>query len=381
MIYVNNEKAQLPQALISALRKELEGGVQLKYPKKYRSESKTDKGKNIIEWPAARVVRYVDSVNLDLDTMLPANKNSARAQQVQVRWAIGTSFNSQTKQDEYKPIALDKLKTLHPEDYEEFWFLKYCSRFVEGGHNAKANNSKNYSIILYNPEAEAIEEESKKRNYYRVNALIYNSDKEGGLSEPQLRDIAAAFNVGKAMEMSLPALRLKLESAVSQDQAKGAVSGDAGLKGEKYFLHLIDQKVDLTLKTTIRRAIDLGVVKYDTARSAWFYLSEKEGGKQVLTERIVNCEKNVANKENVLFNHFERKAEEKADFLKRVSAGSKEEVDSKLEVDTLKMEAEAAKAEGDVKKYYDIWEKIVALAPTQKHQRELAKAEGLLNEV
>jgi len=380
MIYVNNEKAQLPQALINSLRKELDGGIQLKYPKKYQSKGKTDKGKTIVEWPAAKVVRYVDSVNLDLDTMLPATKTSVNAQQVQVRWATGTAFNSQTKQDEYKPIALDKLKTLHPDDYEEFWFLKYASRFVEGGHNAKSNKSKTFSIVLYNPEADAREEEGKKRNFYRVNALIYNGDGAGGLSESQLRDVAAAFNVGKAMELSVPALRLKLEAAVAQDESKGAVSGDAGLKGEKYFLHLIDNKVDLTLKTTIRRAIDLGVIKYDTARAAWFYLSEKEGGKQVPTERIVNCEKNVANKEIVLFNHFERKQDEKVDFLKRVSAGSKDETDVKLEVDMLKVDAEAAKAEGDVKKYYDTWEKINKLSPTQKHQKELAKAESLLAE-
>ncbi len=47
----------------------------------------------------------------------------------------------------------------------------------------------------------------------------------------------------------------------------------------------------------------------------------------------------------------------------------------------LKVDAEAAKAEGDVKKYYDIWEKINKLAPTQKHQKELAKAEDLMSQV
>jgi hypothetical protein len=92
----------------------------------------------------------------------------------------------------------------------------------------------------------------------------------------------------------------------------------------------------------------------------------------------VNCEKNIATKENVLFNHFERNKEEKTEFLKRVTSNQDEMVDVEAEVIKLKMEAEVAKSEGNVKDYYDKWEEIVKLNPAPKHRAKLKEAKELL---
>jgi len=364
MLFLNNKPLELPITLINELRQELEGGKVLRFPKKYQSKTKDNLGNVIIEYPAARTIPYFASVDLDMDTYKTKSDKSTNVQFVNVRWCQ-TAVENDNRKMVYAPVALIQFETLHPQDYERYWFFRYCSNMIEGGFNAAANKTMNYAAIIYNPEKDEKEQAEKEALEFEAGNIIYNE-----LPEDKLRNIAAGFGISDSQKGRLMSIKIKLLAAVKKDETQPFASGDQTLRGFKYLIKLAKEDYDFSLRANIMKGIEFKIIQYAPQKKGWFFLAKTEVGQPVVyEEKIVGCEPTLQNKENFLHDYLIRTPEVKARLQSKIDEVGTEVIVNEGDYENLKSMAAQYKEDGNVEKLietYQAMEKIKKLPPTMK---------------
>lgn len=364
MLFINNKPLELSESLITELRSELKGGKVLRFPKRYQSQTVDSNGNQVIEYPAARTIPFFASVDLDLDTLKTASKTSTRIQFSNIRYCVTATQDDHQKMI-YKPSAMISLVTLHEQDYELYWFLKYCSNMVEGGLNAPANKLKNYACVIHNPEADEKVQAEKEAMEFEAGNIIYN-----GLPEEKLRNIAAGFGVSDSQKGRLASVKIKLLAKVKEDEVKPFASGDPALKGFKYLIKLAKEDYDFSLRANITKAIEHNIVQYAPQKKGWYFLARVEPGQPVVyEEKIVGCEPTIDNKETFLHDFLIRTTDIKLRMEAKIKEIESESIGSEGDLENLKTLANQYREAGDVEnlvKTLKAWEAIKKLPPTVK---------------
>lgn len=343
MLFLNNKPLELPESLINELRAELEGGKVMRFPKKYQSKTVDNNGNQILEYPAARTIPLFASVDLDMETLKTASKGSTRIQFVNVRFC-NTAVQDDKGKMMYSPVALTNFITLHPQNYELYWFLLYCSNMVEGGFNAASNKLKNYACVIWNPEKDEKEQAEKESLEFEVGNIIYNV-----LPEDKLRNIAAGFGVTDSQKGRILSVRTKLLAAVKKDETKPFASGDPSLRGFKYLLKLAKEDFDFSLRANITKAIEFNICQYAPQKKGWYFLGKIEPGVPVVyEEKIVGCEPTMENKENYLHDFLLRTPEMKSRLEARIKEMETTSISNEGDVENLKTLANQYREAGDV---------------------------------
>lgn len=379
MIFINDELTVLPKELQLEIREMLRGGKKLKLPKRFNTKSVNENGVVIDEHPVIRSVPFVCMVDLDMDTFKLKSDSTKNARYVQVRYAKAYGKTHTPQKPHYFPGSLTDLEPIQEHDVELFWFLYYCSPFVENGLNAKSNKIKNYSVIIDDPAKDEEKEAERDRLIFRVNNLIMDKSL---LPEQKIRDIAAAFGVGDSIKGRIDGVRLKLKKAVSDDELRPKASGNSEEKGYAYFETLASDGYDFSLKSNITKSVELGVIEYVPERKAWFFLGQTApGAPKSYEERIVNCEVTVEGKEAFLENFLIRTPDIKNRLLEKLEEklGSGAP-DLEAEYENLKSQKAKLEADGDVEGSIKVMKRMLEIKPKNpKLKGELAQAEQLLS--
>lgn len=375
MIFVDNEHKKLPDALVKELKQKLKNGILIKFPDKYLTTATDEKGRKKPQYPAAKTIPLVDSVLLNLDTMRYDKKDG---QMVQVRYA--QSFQKDKNGNPlYKPgsVIMSGTMVLNQEDYELYWFISECSRHVENSLNADANKTKHYAAVIYRPEEVFTQKVNNQKWEFKAISLIYDDEKEGGLSEKEIRYLATVFGVPSTDSMHINEVRVKLAGSVQNDQAKAFVTGDHEEKGYKLFLDLVNRRVNLDVRSDIQKAIDAGIIGYEPGRKAWYYLSEKKsnGDPQIGIEKIVSCEP-ATNRELVLVKYFEKEPE-KYDHLKKKLQKDVPVVKATRKLTDIKKEINAARVAGDIDVLKSLLKEALEQQYNEAFEKELSMLESM----
>lgn len=365
-IQIDSKDVKFPEELEIELRSELRDGKILKYPERFKTKTKDSNGKVVEEWPKVRSIPYVAFVDLDLDTFKPVSNTTkpGRGKYCRIQF-YKTMRHVQNGVSILEPSSRGTLGMVQPHETEEYWFLKYCSPFVENGFNSKSNKIRNYSCIIFDPEKEDNEKLEREDLIFQAFAPIHAPEHLGGLSEPRLREIAAAFGVKDALKGKLASVKLKLKSAIGSDEVHPKASGNPDLKGYKYMVTLVnDPNYDFSLRANITKAVELGIVEYVPSKKGWYFLAETAPGvPKKYEEKIVGCEPNV-NTDAYLADFLSRNLEIKARFESKVK--EKEgpvNSDTELDYDNLKTLKAQYEAAGEVEKTIDVIEKMLAIKP------------------
>lgn len=362
-LLIQGKQEKLPADLEIELRGELRHGKTLKFPARLKTKTKDSYGNVVEEWPKVRSIPYVAFIDLDLDTFKPATKESIRVQYSEVRFyktmkagPNNTLFPS--------PSSRIDLGVLQPHEVEEFWFLKYCSPFVENGENAKANKFKNFSCIIFDPELEENEQVERDSIIFEAIGYIYNRENMGGLSEAKVREIAAAFGVKDSLNGRIAGVKTKLKRAIEIDEVKPTASGDPILKGFKYMIKLAtDKNYDFSLRANITKAIELNILEYVPSKKGWYFLAPTAPGQpRIHEEKIVSCEPNV-NIEGFLSDYLTRNSDTKSRIESKISEKSTVVGGGDEEYDRLKSQKAKLESDGDVEGAIEVIEKMLVIKP------------------
>ena len=160
-----------------------------------------------------------------------------------------------------------------------FWLIN-ASPYLKGGLNYNPDKVPKYAIENLIDKAEI--EAAKKEKDTEFNTLIYNS--QIGLPEDRLRQIASAMYIDGVKELTLPQVKLAVEWEVKRDKKEGV---------EK-FLELAKAKQVLEIRSSIQKAIDNNLIKYNKSKKEWHWITDHGKKNELITKINPTVQENEA---------------------------------------------------------------------------------------
>ncbi|RLA01753.1 MAG: hypothetical protein DRQ42_02410 [Gammaproteobacteria bacterium] len=156
-------------------------------------------------------------------------------------------------------LILRGTRLLLDTDIELVYWLQYCCPFLEGGDNFNGKVSK---CIFEDLVGDAFKKAKKEEALADVKALIYST--KLGLGEDRLRKIAKAYFITDVDELSLPQVKLAVESVINTDKREGISK----------FLKLVDAKQALDVRASLQQAVDEKIIIYTVPKKTWAWVTE-----------------------------------------------------------------------------------------------------------
>lgn len=153
---------------------------------------------------------------------------------------------------------------LQENDIELIWYLWTKCPYTYGGLNYNGKKPKCVFEDLIS-KAEVIAE--REAQLADVNTLIYST--KLGIPEPKMRQVAKALFIPDVDDLTFAQVKVALRQEINRDKANGA----------KKFLDMIESDVFLEIRSSIQSAIDRKLIKYNTQKKAWVWITSTDGKK------------------------------------------------------------------------------------------------------
>ena len=145
------------------------------------------------------------------------------------------------------------------EDVELLFWLQYCCPFLQGGDNFNGKVPKCvFEDLISAAEIKAQREEQMAD----VKALIYST--KLGLGEKKLRLVAKAYFISEVDDLSLPQVKLAVESEIRRNKRGGV----------KQFLELVDAEQALDIRSSLQAAIDQKIITFMAQKKTWAWVTD-----------------------------------------------------------------------------------------------------------
>ncbi len=174
--------------------------------------------------------------------------------------------NGETVIVEEPLLITPKGLTLQIDDLDLIFFLLYKSQLVEGGKNNYQNQTKMLALIderkVAQKEADKIKAESK------LNALIFNEEEMGGLSDDDLRSVASAYGIVSADTEEIDIIRVALKNKINRTA-----------NGKDRFYEFVNLDEMTEIKIAIQRASEKKIIGIDNSnknKKRWAFC-DKDG--------------------------------------------------------------------------------------------------------
>jgi hypothetical protein len=147
---------------------------------------------------------------------------------------------------------------LEAEDIELVYWLQYCCPFLQGGENW---NKKVPKCVIEDLVGAAAIKAKREEDLADVKALIYST--KLGLGEKKLRLIAKAYFITEVDGLSLPQVKLAIESTINSDKRTGV---------EK-FLELVEAEQALLIRASLQQAVDREIITFMVQKKTWAWVT------------------------------------------------------------------------------------------------------------
>lgn len=181
----------------------------------------------------------------------------------------------------YLPHALSIISNqlvVKKEDWDLAYFMLSHPK-CENGINPKKTNP---SFKLEQKAITATMVADRERLEARFRTLIYDEDL--GLTEPELRDIAIAYNINQVSILTPDQIRAQLKMKVA-DSHKRDVTRIASIQE---FLETTGSKEKIKLRGTVQRASELDLIGIHPVKKQWMWKDENGEWAGVITKLVNN---------------------------------------------------------------------------------------------
>lgn len=193
-------------------------------------------------------------------------------------------------------------------DIELIYFLLRKSEYCQGGNNQGPMVKFRFEDLVTEAEKKA----NKRRIQAKVDKFLY--DDEYQLSEDKIRAVAKAYQITGVDDLKLVQVKILLGDRIFA--SKG---------GPDEFFRMIDDDEEIKARTSITKAMDMGVLKYDAVKSNWFWQATGEKGITIICKAPPTKTPNVAIYDYYLGNNAFREDLAAVLLTKNPQAGKKKE--------------------------------------------------------
>jgi len=148
---------------------------------------------------------------------------------------------------------------LDKKDVELLYWLHYCCPFMQGGVNF---NNKVPKCVIEDLVGAAAIKAQREEQMADVKALIYST--KLGLGEKKLRLLAKAYFISDVADLSLPQVKLAIESEVNRNKRGGVAK----------FLELVEAEQTLSIRSSLQAAIDQKIITFMVQKRTWAWVTE-----------------------------------------------------------------------------------------------------------
>ncbi len=266
MLYKNDEQVLLTQKEISAVRKFFHNKfpVVVVYPPERIVKSRL---------PHNRLPDKPNSISFDLKSVVRTDEGASVW-----RYADDVVFdNKGRKKYVPKKFRFNGKRFLEEKDMELIYFLltkcehRYFSD-AELSADKKLRQPRQPKFMFEDLISEAEKKAEAKALESRISVLLYN--KELGLPEERLRLVAKAYHIQNVDDLTLPQVKIMLEMKIH----------DKKLGGPDKFFDMVNADDEMEARASIQKLIDSDFIKQDSSKGAWFWNTQGENGKTLITK-------------------------------------------------------------------------------------------------
>jgi hypothetical protein len=192
----------------------------------------------------------------------------------------------------YRPpkFIFQGTRFLERSDIELIFFLLRKSEFrllseEELKENKTLKQANRPKFAFEDLVTEAERRVAKKELQQKIDALLYG---EMALPEEKLRAVAKAFFITNVDNLTLPQVKISLDSEVRRTK-----------ENPDRFFDMVNAEEELNTRASIQKVIDLKILQYDVQKKTWYW--KVVGDKDVMVCKIPP---NVSNATEALYEHY-----------------------------------------------------------------------------
>uniref|UniRef100_A0A6M3ILK0 Uncharacterized protein n=1 Tax=viral metagenome TaxID=1070528 RepID=A0A6M3ILK0_9ZZZZ len=197
-----------------------------------------------------------NSISFDLRSIVKTDKGSET-------WRYADSVvtdNKGIKRFTPKKFQFKGTRFLDRNDIELIFFLLKKSEYCFKGDN----QGRMVKFMFEDLVSEAEKKAEKKTLEIRIGTLLFG---ELALSEEKLRNLAKAYFIPGVDNLTLPQVRIVIDNKIHETQ-----------EGPDKFFDMVDADEEIRKRVSIQKAVDMGVLKYDTEKQVWHWQTKGDKG-------------------------------------------------------------------------------------------------------
>lgn len=174
--------------------------------------------------------------------------------------------------------------TFNENDIEWVWFLWYCYPFFREGRNAKPGASdKDFLMEFHLPAREKAKSIAFDTKLTKAKMLILDPDT--GMSDDELRRMLTAYFFPNVESLTIDQVKDALILRIQQGR-----NDKEKLESIEKFLMLQGNEEAVNMKFIVQKAIDKGMLEYDSKRRTWYMIIEGKRYDPPICQAPINSE-------------------------------------------------------------------------------------------